>query len=130
LDDAGLEFSKKQELLRAHLPPNLPAEAQNLVSLLASKNHVHLVPQVIAEFDLYSQRTSLGARAQVTSAVPLLDAEKSALETKLRAQFGDDLAFDYAVNPAILGGVTVRVGDKVIDGSVASKLAGLKEKLK
>jgi len=66
----------------------------------------------------------------VTSAVPLIETEKSALEAKLRAQFGDDLACDYAVNPAILGGVTVRIGDKVIDGSVAGKLAELKEKLK
>ena len=130
LDDAGLEFSKKQVLLRAHLPPHTPTEAHNLISLLASKNHTHLLPQIIAEFDRYAQRAPLGTRAQVTSAVPLIETEKSALEAKLRAQFGDDLACDYAVNPAILGGVTVRIGDKVIDGSVAGKLAELKEKLK
>ena len=130
LDNASLEFSKKQELVRAHLPPNTPIEAQNLVSLLASKNHVHLLPQVIAEFERYTQRTTAGARALVTSAVPLIDAEKSALETKLRAQFGDALTFEYIVNQDILGGLTVRVGDQVIDGSVAGKLAELKEKLK
>lgn len=130
LDNAGLEFPKKQELLRAHLPSNTPAEAQNLVALLASKNHVHLLPQVIAEFDRFAQRTTVGARATVKSAVPLTDAEKSALETKMRAQFGDELAFEYSVDAQILGGLVVRVGDKVIDGSVAGKLAELKEKLK
>lgn len=130
LDNAGLEFSKKQELLRAHLPPNTPTEAQNLVALLASKNHVHLLPQVIAEFDRLAQRTTVGARASVKSAVPLTDAEKSALEARLRAPFGDDLAFEYSVDAQILGGIIVRVGDKVIDGSVAGKLAELKEKLK
>jgi F-type H+-transporting ATPase subunit delta len=130
LDNTGLEFSKKQELLRAHLPPDTPIEAQNLVSLLASKNHVHLLSQVIAEFDRYAQRTAVGARAAVMSAVSLTAAEKSALETKLCAQFGADLAFEYGVDAGILGGIIVRVGDKVIDGSVAGKLAELKEKLK
>ncbi len=130
LDTAGLDFSKKQEVLRAHLSPNTPAEIQNLAALLASKNHIHLLPHIIAEFERYAQRTDTRTRATITSAVPLLDAEKSALETKLRAQFGAELACDYVVDPAILGGVIVRVGDKVIDGSVAGKFAELKEILK
>lgn len=130
LDDAALDYAKKQDLLRAHWSPNTPTEIQNLVSLLASKNHVHLLPRIIATFEQYAQRTETRARARITSAVPLLDAEKTALETKLRAQFGADLTFDYAIEPAILGGIIVRVGDKVIDGSVAGKFAELKEKLK
>ena len=130
LDSAGLDFYKKQELVRAHLPPNASAQVQNLVSLLASKNHVHLLPEVIAAFDRYAQRTALGTRAHITSAVPLTDAEKSALEAKLRAQFGNDLTLEYVVSQDILGGLVVRVGDKVIDGSVAGKLAELKQKLK
>ncbi|MCI0475675.1 MAG: F0F1 ATP synthase subunit delta [Anaerolineales bacterium] len=130
LDNASLDFSKKQELLRPLFASGAPEQIRNLVSLLASKNHVHLLPQVIAEFDRFAQRTAVGARATVTSAVPLIDAEKTALETKLRVQFGNDLAFEYSINPEILGGMIVRVGDKVIDGSVAGKLAELKEKLK
>lgn len=130
LDDMTVDFSKKQELLRPLFDANAPIEVQNLVLLLASKNHVHLLPHIIAEFERYAQRTTLGTRARVTSAVPLLDAEKSALEAKLRAHFGDDVIFDYTVDPAIIGGVIVRVGDKVIDGSVAGKFAEMKEKLK
>ncbi len=130
LDDVTVDFSRKQELARTLFAADTPPQIQNLVLLLASKNHVHLLPQIIAEFERYAQRTRLGTRAQVTSAVPLLDAEKSVLENKLRAQFGDDLVFDYTVDPAIIGGVIVRIGDKVIDGSVAGKFAEMKEKLK
>ncbi|MCX7838562.1 MAG: F0F1 ATP synthase subunit delta [Anaerolineae bacterium] len=130
LDDTTLDFAKKQELLRPLFDANTPTEVQNLVYLLASKNHVHLLPHIIAEFERYAQRTTLGTRARVTSAVPLLDAEKSALEAKLRAQFGDDVIFDYTVDPAIIGGIIVRIGDKVIDGSVAGKFAEMREKLK
>ncbi len=104
--------------------------ARNLASLLASKNHVHLLPQVIAEFDQYAQRVQTRQRATITSAVPLTAAEQSALETKLRAQFGAELTFEYTLDAQILGGVIARIGDKVIDGSVAGKLAELKEILK
>lgn len=130
LDDANLEFSKKQELARTLFDANTPLPIQNLVLLLASKNQVHLLPRIIAELERYAQRKPVGARARITSAVPLLDTEKSTLEARLRAQFGDDLLFDYVVDAAIIGGLIVRVGDKVIDGSVAGKFTEMKKKLK
>ncbi len=130
LDDAGVEFASKQEMLRTVFPANTAAPVQNLVSLLVSRNEAHLLPHIIAEFERYAQRVPSTATARVTSAIALTDAEKNALEAKLRAQFGGDTTFEYAIDPAVLGGVVVRVGDKVIDGSVAGKLAALKEKLK
>jgi len=130
LDNSSTKFGKKEELLRNIIPADSKSEVGNFIKLLASKNHVHLLPQIVAEFE---RRTTHGLQArvtQVTSAVELNDSEKRALESKLRARFGSDAAFDYAVNPEILGGVIVRVGDKVLDGSVAGKLAALKDKLK
>lgn len=130
LDDPTLEFAKKQALVRPLLPANTPTHVQNFVFLLASKNHVHLLNDIIAHLDRYAKREALGTRAKVTTAIPLTENEKNALESKLRAQFGKELTFDYATDPSILGGLVVRVGDKVIDGSVAGKLAALQEKLK
>ena len=128
LDNAATPFTKKEELLRGVLPAN--AHAQNFVKLLASKNHTHLLPQIIAEFDRRAQHGAASRLAQVTSALELKADEKRALEQKLRAKFGAETGFEYVVDSEILGGVIVRVGDKVIDGSVAGKLAALKEKLK
>ncbi len=91
---------------------------------------MHLLSQIVGDLNRFAQRDTVGGTAKVTSAVPLTDGEKSALETKMRAQFGKDLQFDYLTDRAILGGVIIRVGDKVIDGSVAGKLAALEEKLK
>lgn len=130
LDDPTLAFSAKQELLRSLFPANTPTDVQNLIFTMATKNHVHLLKQVVSDLDRYAKREAIGATAKVTSAVTLTDGEKNALESKLRAQFGNDLLFDYTVDATILGGVVVRVGDKVIDGSVAGKLAALQEKLK
>ena len=130
LDDVGLPFSKKQELLRSVFPKDATQEVQNFLSLLASKNEVHLLPEIINEFDRYAERTTASNVAKITTAVALTAPEKQSLEAKLRNQFGDQIVFDYVIDPAVLGGVIVRVGDKEIDGSVSGKLAALKEKLK
>lgn len=130
LDHAGVDLARKQAMLQPLFPPNTSPLVHNLVSLLASKNQMHLLPGVISAFEHYTQAGQISAHAQIKSAVALTPAEKSAFETKLRAQYGNDLAFEYVVDAEILGGVVVRVGDQVIDGSIAGKLAELKEKLK
>ena len=68
-------------------------------------------------------------QVEVVSAVPLTDAERQTLLAKLEAQHGAGLDLRYRVDPAILGGLIVRIGDKLIDGSVASKLAAMKQVL-
>lgn len=68
--------------------------------------------------------------ARVTSAVPLTEEEQSQMDASLRQRFGDNLEIQYRVDDSILGGVVVRVGDRLIDGSVARKLATLRERLK
>ena len=67
--------------------------------------------------------------AQVVTAVALDDAERRAMEARLTEQFGADLEFEYKVDKSLIGGVYLRVGDRVIDGSIAGKLAALRERL-
>ncbi len=65
-----------------------------------------------------------GERAEVTSALPLTDDEKAATRKAIKAQ-----EVSFRVDPAILGGLIVRVGDRVVDNSVAGKAATMREKL-
>jgi F-type H+-transporting ATPase subunit delta len=67
--------------------------------------------------------------ATVTSAVPLTAAQLGRLEQGLAAQAGRRVRFDTIVDPAVLGGIRVQIGDDVIDGSVASRLSSLRQKL-
>lgn len=70
-----------------------------------------------------------GAAAEVTSALPLTDTEQGTVKKDLLAKTGAaDVIF--RVDPAILGGLVVKVGDKVLDGSVAGKLENLRENLR
>jgi len=65
----------------------------------------------------------------VTSAVPLTEGERSELERRLRSRHGQALAIAYRVDPTILGGLAVRVGDRYVDGSVATRLGKLRQTL-
>lgn len=67
--------------------------------------------------------------ATVTTAVPLSDDQVARLEQTLGAQAGRRIRFDSVVDPSVLGGVRVQIGDDVIDGSVASRLNDLRQKL-
>jgi ATP synthase F1 delta subunit len=76
-----------------------------------------------------TESTSSNLAVKVSSAVPLTKKEQAALHKRLQARFSQDLTVSFEVEPSILGGVVVKVGDKVIDGSVKGKLEALKQSL-
>lgn len=70
-----------------------------------------------------------GASAEVTSALPLTPEEKDIVKEDILSKTGSQATVAYRVDPAILGGLVIRVGDKVLDGSVAGKLKSLRQSL-
>jgi F-type H+-transporting ATPase subunit b len=68
-----------------------------------------------------------GASAEVTSALPLTAAEQEAVKRDILSKTGSQATVTFRVDPAILGGLVVRVGDKVLDGSVAGQLENLRQ---
>ncbi|HAL60819.1 MAG TPA: ATP synthase F0 subunit B [Chloroflexi bacterium] len=81
--------------------------------------------QIIDEAELAVGDTN----ARVTSALPLTEEEKATLASNLAARLGTEPQLEFDVDPAILGGLVLKVGDRVIDGSVAGKLEALRERL-
>jgi F-type H+-transporting ATPase subunit b len=75
-----------------------------------------------------SQQLS-GASAEVISALPLTDEEKEAVRQDILARIGGPATVAFRVDPSILGGLVIRVGDKVLDGSVAGQLETLRSNL-
>jgi F-type H+-transporting ATPase subunit b len=73
--------------------------------------------------------TFKGEAAEVTSALPLTDQEQDSVKTDVLAKVGAQ-AITFRVDPSILGGLVIKVGDKVMDGSVAGKLDNLRQNLK
>jgi F-type H+-transporting ATPase subunit b len=70
-----------------------------------------------------------GVGAEVTSALPLTEKEKDTVSEEIIGKIGAGATISFRVNPSILGGLVIRVGDKVLDGSVAGKLENLRQSL-
>lgn len=70
------------------------------------------------------------AAAEVTSALPLNDSEQEIVKKDVLARVGKQVSVTFRVDPSILGGLVIKVGDKVLDGSVAAQLEGLRQSLK
>ena len=67
--------------------------------------------------------------AEITSAVELTSEERLAIQNRLIEQHGANLEFKFIVNPTILGGLVVRVGDKLLDTSLSSRMAAWRHSL-
>jgi F-type H+-transporting ATPase subunit b len=71
-----------------------------------------------------------GASAEVTSALPLTDAEQDVVREDIAKKLGESATITFRVDPNILGGLVIRMGDKVLDGSVSGKLESLRQTLR
>ncbi len=71
----------------------------------------------------------IGISAEVTSALPLTAEEQTQVKKEVLSKMGRQATVAFRVDPSILGGLVIRVGDKVMDGSVAGKLEGLRQHL-
>ncbi|MDD2695082.1 MAG: F0F1 ATP synthase subunit B [Anaerolineales bacterium] len=71
-----------------------------------------------------------GASATVTSALPLTNEEQEAIKKDVLSRMGAQATISFRVDPSILGGLVIRVGDKVLDGSVVGQLEAMRQSLK
>jgi F-type H+-transporting ATPase subunit delta len=104
-------------------------DVRSFLGTLVEGGQVDQLGAILAEFERLVRRRAERTLARVISAVPLTGAEKETLQTKLAKRFGPDLEFEFAVDPSLIGGIHLRVGDQVIDGTVAGKLAAMREHL-
>jgi F-type H+-transporting ATPase subunit delta len=128
LDSAGTVQDRLQRLSQA-VPGGLDADVRKFLGTILEAGLLDQLDTILAEFQTMVRRAPERALARVTSAVPLTEGEKNALQDRLSKRFGADLEFRFEVDKALIGGVHLRVGDQVIDGSVAGKLAALRDHL-
>jgi F-type H+-transporting ATPase subunit b len=81
------------------------------------------------KLQILDEVSNTGDYAEVTSALPLSHEEQEQVKSNLAGKIGEKAKVSFLVNPAILGGVVLRVGDQVVDGSVAGQLSNLQKSL-
>jgi F-type H+-transporting ATPase subunit delta len=108
---------------------DLSQSVRNLVLLLVRRHRIEQLPRVVAEFVRLDERRQGIIHATATSAAPLTDPEVKALTARLEQMTGGRIALSTDVDEALLGGLIVRVGDRLIDGSVRGRLERLRNQL-
>jgi F-type H+-transporting ATPase subunit delta len=130
LQATDVEFPERQAALDGVLVDGVDPMARNLLYTLLQHGDMPMLGEVITSLRARIQQSAAGPTpVQVTTASPLAADQRQAVEAKLVSQYGSNLAYEYKVDSTILGGMIIRVGDKLIDGSVASRLAALKQTL-
>lgn len=106
------------------------ATTRKFLGLLAANGRASVLGGVIAAFERLAADARGEVQAQVVTAVPLTPAQAKGVAQALRQALGKDPQIETRVDPAILGGIKVRVGSRLFDASLRSKLDSLKFALK
>jgi F-type H+-transporting ATPase subunit delta len=102
----------------------------NLVFVAIRNRRLFAVPGIAAAFRKLVARYRGETTAEVTSAEPLADRHVAALKEALKASLGKEVTLERKVDPALIGGLVVRVGSRMIDTSLRTKLGSLKIAMK
>lgn len=128
VDSPLVSLDDKRRILREALR-DAEELTRRFVDLLVVKRRVDLLPAVFEEYVRSADEARGIARVYVTSAAPLSDDDRARIASVMRRRLGRDVHLIVRVEPALLGGVTVRVGDTVWDGSVRGALEVMRERM-
>ncbi len=128
LQNPRLHFVEKAKLLN-NLLPDLGPLARNFIHLLVLRNRLGLVDEIVAEYDFLIDAYYGVEHATVITAIPLDKEEQEQIKQKLSAITGKQIILNNKTDANLVGGMVVRVGDKLVDGSLRGRLKRLKQSL-
>lgn len=130
LETPRVTEAQKREALRATLAGRVPDLFLRFVLVVVEKRRQTLFPEIAAAYRERVDEMLGRVRVHVALSHPADEALRQEIERSLEARIGKTVIADYTVDPELLGGIVVRVGDQILDGSVRSRAAGLRRRLK
>ena len=129
VDNPAIPLVQRMALAERLLAGRVPANVLNLSRLLVQRGRAEALPAVAVEYQRLLNRRRGVVEAVVTSAAPLTADETAALRARLAGMTGGDVDLRVQVDEALIGGLTVRVGDQLLDASVRGRLERLRTQL-
>jgi F-type H+-transporting ATPase subunit delta len=102
---------------------------RNFLFVITDHRRTQLIPEIVAMFQQVIRQRQGVAEAQISSAVELSAAQKKELAATLTKLTGKKIETKYSLDPALLGGAVVRIGDTIYDGSLRSRLNEMRSRL-
>jgi F-type H+-transporting ATPase subunit delta len=121
--------ARKSAMLTRSLTDRVPAHFVRFVQTLVRNRRQGMIPAIAAEYDDLLDAVEGRVHARVTVALETDAAQATMIADRLSSVMGKTVVPTLTVNPEIIGGVIVRIGDSVMDGSVRRKLALLKSRM-
>lgn len=129
LADPRLTDAQRVEVFTGLIKTSVSAQARNFIELLVDNGRMLVLPEIAQQFDLLKNKLEGTALAQITSAYEMSDAQVQELIAALEKKFGLKLKPAVTVDPELIGGVRVVVGDQVLDTSVRAQLVRMRDTL-
>jgi F-type H+-transporting ATPase subunit delta len=129
LTNPSVAAERRIEAFELSLNTNVQPEARNLARMLIERDRTMLIPDIQEMFTDQLRAERGIVVAEVTTAERLNDAELDFIRQKLEAMTGQKVELALKIDPDIIGGIIVRIGDQVIDGSVRNKLEKMRSRL-
>ena len=124
-----ISATEKSQLLGRAFGTKLPKMMVRFLQKLVQNRRQMLIPQIAIEYGNLVDETTGRVHAQVTVSRDVSAGERDVIATQLSRAFAKTVVPHVDVNPAILGGVIVKVGDRVLDGSVRKRLKTLRSRI-
>jgi F-type H+-transporting ATPase subunit delta len=128
LHDPRYTAQQLAEIVIALAETKLNQEEENFIHLLAEKRRLTLLPHIASLFAKHVAAHEKNITVNVSSAIPLSEQEREHLQQSLTRQLGV-VTLNYEVDPQLLGGLCLRIGDKTIDNSIRGQFAQLQSTL-
>ena len=126
LTDASIPAARRQQIVEDLLGGRASSTTVALVSMVVGTGRARVLPSIIQKLVEMSAAEANKEVAEVRSAVPLTDDQRTRLAKALGQATGKDIEVKVVVDPSVLGGIVAQVGDTVIDGSVRRRLDQLR----
>lgn len=120
--------AKKLEIIKKSLK-GLDQQVLNMICMLIDKSKIRAATEIVEEFERLNNEHKGIEEAEVTTAVALDSKESALLSEKLSKRIGKKVILRNKVDPALVSGMVVRIGDKLIDGCLRSKLKSMHKQL-
>jgi len=130
LDNPKLTAGDKEALLLSIVGDKLDPMGRNFVRVLIEAERIAVLPQIAMLFESLKDAAEGQAKARIDSAFPLSDAQLAEITAALEKRFGKKIEATVNVDPTLIGGARITVGDTVIDGTVTSQLATMATRLR
>lgn len=118
--------ARKRELLRHAFSDRVGELALRFLELLVDRRRETVLNDIYEEYRRLANEHRRILPVLVTAAVPMTDAERDALAAALSRQTGKTVTLQVSIDPSLMGGLVLRMGDTVIDGSVKARLGQLR----